>query len=447
MRNVYKIGVRTTLSNILAVFALVLGSNLLSANDSVGERIEIRIEDLDRPYETPSASNGPVVIERPPEATLKMPEGFEFNVFSESLNSPRWMTVAENGDVFLTERNSDNVLLLRDSDKDGVADIQSVYISGLEQPHGLAFHDGYLYIGEVTQVRRVPYEDGALEAPGPIETVTAPGTLGDVGGHWTRNIAFGPDGKHLYVAVGSRSNRNIESPPRATVQRFSVDGSDQTTFASGLRNPVGIAFNPGSTDLYVVVNERDGLGDGLVPDYFTRVEEGGFYGWPFTYLGRFVDPKFEEQDPSLLARSLEPDVLFESHSAPLGLVFYDADQFPEEYFGDAFVAFHGSWNAAKPTGYKIVRIPFENGLPVPYYENFAVGFNLGHASLFDTLSSGKGLKSIYRQMKSWFEEGQAAQVWGRPVGLAIAKDGSLLVADDAAGAIWRISYKDRTTQQ
>jgi len=441
MPRILEIGMRTTLAIVLTAFAPVFGGNLLSANDTVGERIEIRIEDLDQPFETPSVGNGPVVIERPPEATLQVPEGFKVNAFAEGLDQPRWMTVAANGDVFLTARNSDSVLLLRDSDEDGVADIQSIYVSDLEQPHGLSVHDGYLYIGEVTQVRRVPYEEAALEAPGPIETVTAPGSLGDGGGHWTRNIAFGPDGKHFYVAVGSLTNRDADPPPRATVQRFAVDGSDQMTLANGLRNPVGIAFYPGSEDLYVVVNERDGLGDGLVPDYFTRVEEGGFYGWPFTYLGRFVDPNYEDQGKSLLAKSLEPDVLFEAHSSPLGLVFYDADQFPEAYFGDAFVAFHGSWNAAKPTGYKIVRIPFEDGRPASYYENFAVGFNYGQASWFEALKHAQGPKAIYREVKSWFEAGRPAQVWGRPVGLAVAKDGSLLVADDVAGVIWRISYK------
>lgn len=306
------------------------------------------------------------------------------------------MAIAPNGDVFLTEKTSDDIILLRDTDGDGVADLRSTYLSELHQPHGLAFPDQYLYIGEVSQVRRVRYEKDALEAAGPVETVTAPGSLGDGGGHWPRNIVFAPDEKHFFVTVGSLSNRDVEPAPRATVQRFAADGSDQTTFASGLRSPVGIAFYPGTDDLYVVVNERDGFGDDLVPDYLTRVEEDGFYGWPFVYLGRFVDPKYEGQEADVLEQSLPPDLLFKAHSAPLGLVFYDGGQFPEAYSGDAFVAFHGSWNASVPTGYKVVRVPFENGRPLSFYENFAVGFRTDGRSWLDDLKSAKDLREVVR---------------------------------------------------
>lgn len=430
----------TTIAVIFAVFVHTFSDAPVLASDVVGERIEVRIEDLPQPFETSSATNPPIGIERPPQAILRVPAGFEVNAFAEGLRRPRWMAIAANGDVFLTEHKSDRVIVLRDSDDDGLADVRSVYLSGLHHPHGLAFHNEYLYIGEETQIRRVSYKMGALKAAGPVETVTAKGSLGDGSGHWTRNMVFGPDGKHFYVAVGSRSNRDVDPLPRASVQRFASDGSGQTTFASGLRNPVGIAFYPGTDDLYVVVNERDGLGDGLVPDYLTRIQEGGFYGWPFAYLGRHADPKYEGQQPSPLERTIEPDLLFEAHSAPIGLVFYDADQFPAEYLGDAFVAFRGSWNASSPTGYKIVRIPFEDGRPSNWYENFAVGFRVEQQSWLDGLMNAKGLKDLARWVRSWFGD-QPARVWGRPAGLAIGKDGSLLVADDESGTIWRISYK------
>ena len=350
------------------------------------------------------------------------------------------MAIAPNGDVFLTEFGSDKIIVMRDADDDGTSDVRSVYLSGLDRPHGLAFHGDYLYIGETTQIRRVRYENGALESSEPVETVTPKGSLGNGKGHWTRNIVFEPDGSHFYVAVGSRSNRNAEDPPRASVQRFASDGSDQSTFAGGLRNPVGIAIYPGTGDLYVVVNERDGLGDGLVPDYLTRVQDGGFYGWPFAYLGSRPDPKYEGQHLDLVERTIEPDILFEAHSAPLGLVFYNSDRFPDEYVGDAFVAFHGSWNASSPTGYKIVRVPFVNGRPAGWYENFAVGFRDENRSWLDGLASVDGVKDVTRWAKSLLFGNEIPFVWGRPAGLAVGRDGSLLIADDVS-TIWRIQYE------
>jgi len=425
---------------IPTVLATIFENSTVLANDAVDERIQVRVQDLPEPFETSSASNGPMIIERPPAVTLRVPAGFKVNPFAEDLKRPRWMAIAPNGDVFLTESGSDKVIVLRDSDDDGTADVRSVYLSGLHRPHGLAFHGGYLYIGETTQIRRVRYKNGALETSNPIEMVTSKGSLGDGKGHWTRNIVFEPDGSHFFVAVGSRSNRNAEDTPRASVQRFALDGSDQSTFAGGLRNPVGIAIYPGTGDLYVVVNERDGLGDGLVPDFLTQVQEGGFYGWPYAYLGSRPDPKYEGQKVDLVKRTIEPDVLFEAHSAPLGLVFYNSDQFPNEYVGDAFVAFHGSWNASSPTGYKIVRVPFVNGRPAGWYENFAVGFRIENRSWLDSLASVDSIKDAARWAKSLLFQDEVPIVWGRPAGLAIGKDGSLLIADDV-GTIWRIRYE------
>lgn len=387
--------------------------------DVPGLRFHVKPEDLPRPHATPSVGNGANRTIKPNEVPLQVPEGFRVNLFAGDLDHVRWMTVADNGDVLLAEPQLDKIMLLRDSDGDGQADVREVFLRGLNRPHGLAIHRGYLYIGEPTRIVRVPYRPGDLKPTGKKEVFGGSGSLGSGGGHWTRNIVFAPDGKSFYVSVGSRGNVGIEAEPRATVQRFNLEGGaangdGQTTFAAGLRNPVGIDFHPDTGELYVVVNERDGLGDGLVPDYLTRVREGEFFGWPYAYIGANPDPDYGDREPELIASTVVPDVLFQSHSAPLGLVFYDGGMFPDVYRGDAFVALHGSWNASQPTGYKVVRVPFKNGRPQGSYENFAVGF--------------------------WSKGRSPARVWGRPAGLAIARDGSLLIADDVDQSIWRISY-------
>lgn len=320
--------------------------------DVPGLRFHLRPEHMPAPNATPSVANSARRAAKPDEAPLDVLRGFRVNLFAGDLDHARWMTVADNGNVLLAEPRPGRITLLRDSDGDGRADLKEAFLRGLIRPHGLAIHDGYLYIGEPSRIIRVPYEPGDLKAGGNTETVGGNHPLGSGGGHWTRNIAFHPD----------------------------------------------------TDELYVVVNERDGLGDGLVPDYLTRVREGDFFGWPYAYIGPNPDPDFGEDEPGLVARTVAPDVLFQSHSAPLGLVFYDGDMFPESYRGDAFVALHGSWNASRPTGYKVIRVPFRNGRPEGWYENFAVGF--------------------------WTKGSRTARVWGRPAGLAIAKDGSLLIADD-----------------
>ncbi len=379
-----------------------------------GFRFEVRPGDMPRPFATPAAGNSSRRLERPTGATLRLPPGFRANLFAENLTHPRWLAVAANGDVFLAEPAAGRITLLRDGDGDGRAEIAGTFAHGFNRPHGLAFQNGYLYVAEPSRLWRIPYKKGDLEARGRPQPVAAAGALGGGGGHWTRNIAFAPDGRSFFVAVCSRGNIAEEPLPRASVQRFAADGSAQTTFASGLRNPVGIAFEPQSGELYVVVNERDGLGDGLVPDYLTRVRQDEFYGWPYAYIGRHPDPRYGDRRPELIAKSRVPDVLFRSHSAPLGLVFYDHTRFPETYRGDAFVALHGSWNASQPVGYMIARVPFKNGRPLGHYESFATGF--------------------------WVAGHQRAQVIGRPAGLAVAADGSLLVADDVGNVVWRIDY-------
>lgn len=378
-----------------------------------GQRFAVKFEDLPAPT-TDSPANPSEVIARPVNATLRVPEGFAVALFADNLPGARWLAVAPNGDVLLAQAKENKITLLRDADGDGTAELRETFADQFERPHGLAFHEGALYAGDLNGVWRLAYTEGATKA-GERTQITPQGAFGEkAGNHWTRNIAFSPDGKYFFVAIGSASNTAEDPSPRATVQRFNADGSGQMTFASGVRNPVGIQFYPGTNDLYVVVNERDGLGDKLVPDYLTRLQEGGFYGWPYAYLGPHPDPDYGARKPDMVAKTIAPDLLFEAHSAPLGLVFYEGDQFPAEYRGDAFVALHGSWNAGVPTGYKVVRVEFENGRPKGSYENFATGF--------------------------WESDASTAHVWGRPVGLAVAKDGSLLIADDAGMAVWRVSY-------
>ena len=397
-----------------AAVTLLLSATAQAAQPDVGQRIEVRVEDLPAPYASESAANPSRLIERTASATLKVPDGFAVNIFASGFDNPRWMTVAANGDVFVADARVGRIISLRDSDGDGRAEISETFAAGRRYPHGMAIRDGFLYVTDLDNIWRYDYRDGQLTASGRPKAMLPRGSLGGRGGHSTRTLAISPDGRRFYVAIGSRDNIAEEDTPRATVQEFDLDGGGQRTFASGLRNPVGIAFRPGGDELYVVVNERDGLGDEMVPDYLTRVEDGDFFGWPYAYLGPHPQPGFGRKRPDLVARTKVPDVLFRSHSAPLGLVFYDASGFPAEYRGDAFVALHGSWNAASPRGYMIARVPFENGRPAGDYEVFATGF--------------------------WERGEKTAHVWGRPAGLAVAADGSLLIADDTGGVIWRISY-------
>ncbi len=396
---------------VLAVLAAPAGAG---PGEQPGERFRLTVEDLVKPYSTEAVANSSKRIPRPAGARLRVPRGFKAELWAGDLGHARWLLAAPNGDVFLAQARDGNVILLRDNDGDGKAEFRATYVSGLSRPHGMAIHNGYFYVADTRAVWRAKYTAGANRPAGELAEVTPPGALGSGGGHWTRNLAFHPDGGKFYVSIGSRSNISEEDPPRATIKEFSIDGTGGRLFATGLRNPVGIEFHPSTKALYTVVNERDGLGDGLVPDYFTRVQEGGFYGWPYSYIGPNPQPGYAERAPDLVRKTIVPDVLFQSHSAPLGLTFYTGSQFPEEYKGDAFVALHGSWNASQPTGYKVVRVRFRDGRPLGEYENFVTGF--------------------------WARGTKRAEVWGRPVGLAVAADGSLLIADDSGSAIWRVSY-------
>ena len=380
---------------------------------AIGERIELRAEDLPPPRATPSVAAPPQRIARPAGANLNLPPGFQANVFAEGFRHARYLHVAPNGDVFLAELRAGRISVLRDADGDGVAETVRTFADGLSLPHGLAIRGDWLYVGEVGRILRFAYRPGDLAANGPPQVVTAPGALGSGGGHVTRNIVFAPDGSRFFVSVGSAGNTAEESPPRATIQVFNADGSGQRTFAAGLRNAIGIAIRPGTPELWAVVNERDGLGDGLPPDYLARVQDGDFFGWPYAYAGSFPDPEYGSRRPDLVARAKRGDVLFRAHSAPIDLAFYDGTQFPAEFRGDAFVTLQGSWNSSRPEGYMVVRVPFADGKPKGWYEPFVTGFLL--------------------------QDGSGARTWGRPAGIAVARDGSLLFAEDANNTVWRVS--------
>ena len=393
------------------MFAVFVAAN--APADAPGMKHEVPLQDLPKPYATPAVDNSSQTALRPNGWLPQIPKGFRISMFATGLPDPRWMTLAPNGDVFLAEPAAGKVALLRDTNGDGKADKISTFATGFDHPHGLAFRDGALYVGDLDAVWKVPYTEGSTAAPSRTRVTTQ--SFGGKDGHSTRDIAFGPDGT-LYVAIGSAGNVETTDPPtRASVQKVNADGT-LSTYASGLRNPVTVIFSP-NKQMWVTVNERDGLGDNLPPDYATHVEAGGFYGWPYAYIGRHPDPTFGAKRPDMVAKTKTPDVLFQPHSAPLGLVFYDGAQFPAEYKGDAFVAFHGSWNSGNPHGYKVVRIHFAGGKPVGGYQDFVTGF--------------------------WDGKTSPAHVYGRPAGLLVAKDGSLLIADDAGKNVWRVAYSGK----
>ena len=379
-----------------------------------GTVISIDIAALPQPYSPPSPANPPRTIPKPARAMPLVMPGFAVNEFARGLKNARNLKVAPDGAVFLSEPRIGQITLLRDTDGDGRADSMTAFADGFRNPHGLAIGEDFILVGDLDGIWRLPYTSGDTKTRAPAVQVTPRRALGDPGGHSTRNVVLHPDRTRFYVAIGSRGNIAEEPAPRATIQEFQIDGSDQRTFASGLRNPVGTAFNPGTNDLYTVINERDGLHDELVPEYMTRVQDGGFYGWPYSYLGSNPQPNFADRRPDLVAAARIPDTLFRSHSAPIGLTFYTSDQFPAHYQGGAFVTLHGSWNAAQPRGYNVVFVPFENNQPKNEYTVFASGF--------------------------WARGEERAEVWGRPSGIAVAADGALLIADDVSQTIWRITY-------
>jgi glucose/arabinose dehydrogenase len=379
------------------------------------KQYEIKAADLPKPYASESAMRNSKIVPQPDGAVLNVQKGFKISVFAEGdLSEPRWMALAPNGDVFLADSRAGKILVLRDKDKNGVAEERFVFAEGLSRPFGIAFNNGFVYIAQTDQLMRYKYQPGQTKAAVEAEKLLDL-TPGGYNQHWTRNILFSPDGKKLFISVGSASNASAgEEPIRAAVSVADPDGKNLRQYATGLRNPIGLAFNPKTKELWTAVNERDGLGDDLVPDYITSVKEGAFYGWPFSYIGQNEDPRLAGQNPELVKKAIVPDVLLTSHSAALGITFYDGKMFPSDYNGDAFVALHGSWNRQKLTGYKIIRVRFKDGKPIANaYEDFITG---------------------------WLPDENGNEVWGRPVGLLVAADGSLLIADDGGKKIWRVSY-------
>ncbi len=368
------------------------------------QHYEFRANRLPPPFQTPSAGNPPVVRARPSNAALQLPPGFSIVVWAEKFEEPRNMIVAPNGDVFVAETGGGRITILRDHKR-------FTFASDLNGPFGLAFRGNQLYVGTENAVVRFDYRNGQTVASGsPVAIASLP-----PGGHSTRNIIFSRDGSKLYIAVGSRSNVSVETdePKRAAITEMNPDGSGQRIFASGLRNPVGLAWNPITGALWTAVNERDGLGDELVPDYITEVRNGAFYGWPWAYMGKNEDPRRKGERPDMVAKTIVPSLLIASHSAALGLVFYNGTMYPTQYRGGAFVALHGSWNRTTRTGYTVIFVPFRNGVPAGGYDDFVVG---------------------------WSPDPASRSVWGRPVGLLVLRDGSLLVSDDGGNVIWRVTY-------
>ena len=365
---------------------------------------------LPAPFESKSAGNGPNK-EKPPDGFLPaVPAGFKVNVYANGFRRPRWLTAAPNGDIFLADTTGRGEVLVLHSGKDtNVAPQREVFADGMNRPFGITFQDDYVYVGNMNELVRFKYDPKTSKRLGEKEH------LMDLpsGGHDTRSVAVAPDGKHLFVSVGSASNINTgEAPIRAAVTICDLDGKNARPYATGLRNPVGLAIEPVTGKVWTSVNERDELGDDLPPDYFTSLKDGGFYGWPYSYIGSNVDPRVEQQHPELVKRAIIPDVLLGAHVAPLQFAFYNGKQFPEKYWGGAFVAEHGSWNRAMRSGYQIAFVAFKDGEPSADPVPFLTGL---------------------------VPDPRKPDVLGRPVGVTVAPDGALLVSDDGAGVVYRVT--------
>ena len=402
-----------------------------------------RVRDsLPAPFATESVMNFSDVIGWGEDKTPLAPEGFTVTSYAIGFDNPRWLYVAPNGDVFLAESNTehsliekvgagivgasesnslkksaDRIVILRDKNGDGLPDEKDTLVTGLHQPFGMLILGSWLYVANTDALVRFPYQPGQIKITGKPEKLTDL-PAGKYNRHWTRNIIASEDKKKIYIAVGSGTNvaeRGMDNEVmRADILEMNPDGTGKRIYSSGLRNPVGMAWNPQTSLLWAAVNERDELGDELVPDYFTQVQEGGFYGWPYSYFGQHLDPRIKEPNMELVKKAIEPDVDLGSHTASLGLIFYNGNSFPEKYRHGAFITQHGSWNRSKLSGYRVLFVPFSNGKPSGPPEDFLTGF-------------------IVDPKKN--------EVRGRPVGIVELKDGSLLIADDTSNRLWRVEYK------
>ena len=383
---------------------------------------------LPPPFATPSTRNNSKVIGWPQGKMPTAAAGLEVALFADKLDNPRQAYVLPNGDILVVEatrewpgradrpeKSANRITLFRDTNQDGKPDLRETFLTGLKMPHGMALLGDWFYVGNTDGVVRFPYKAGQTKIDAqPQKVLDLP-----AGGHYTRNLIADPAGKKLYIAVGSSSNvdedgADAKDPRRAAILEINPDGSAMRVLAGGLRNPVGMDWEPTTKSLWTVVNERDLLGDDLVPDYLTSVKEGAFYGWPYSYFGQIEDPRKKGQRPDLVAKAIKPDYALGSHTAALGLAFYNGKSLPQRYHGGAFIGMHGSWNRSKMVGYKVAFIPFANGRPAGPIEDILTGF-VSDESKFEA--------------------------YGRPVGVTVAPDGSLLVADDAGDKVWRVSAK------
>ncbi|KAA6455838.1 sorbosone dehydrogenase family protein [Acidobacteria bacterium AB60] len=434
MKEVVRIAVVTAACLLIAtVFAeekpgVLTGQEAFTdaAHESPGIRRHLTAADLPGPKPDQSVDNGPLLVPRPANAWPKAPAGFKVELYATGLDNPRAMRTAPNGDIFLAESESGKIRVFRGVTSEGKPQQVSVFAEGLHQPFGIAFYPSganpqYVYIGDTDEIIRFPYKSGDLKATGPMQNLTELPGGGRLrgGGHWTRDLVFSKDGSKLFASVGSHSN--VDDPDthpeefhRADVLEFTPQGKFVKVYASGIRNCVGEAINPITGELWCSTNERDALGNNLVPDYVTHIQEGGFYGWPWYYMGPHggvQDPRHPGKHPELQSKVITPDVLVNPHFASLEMLFYEGSQFPAQYKGDAFAAEHGSWNRKERSGYEVIRIPMKNGHATGEYEDFLTGFTEGDGS-----------------------------VWGRPVGVTTGEDGSLFVSDDGTHSIWHVVY-------
>ncbi len=395
-------------------------------HESPGTRRHLTVADLPSPKEDESVDNGPNVVAKPANAWPIAPKGFKVDLYATGLDNPRLLRVAPNGDLFLAESGSGKIKVFRGVGADGKPQQVSVFAEGLSQPFGIAFYPAgpnpqWIYIGDTDEVVRFPYQNGDLKARGALQKLSDLPGGGRLrgGGHWTRDVIFSKDGTKLFASVGSHSNvddsdTHPEEFHRADVLEFTPEGKFIKVYAWGIRNCVGEAINPITGELWCSTNERDGLGNNLVPDYVTHVTEGGFYGWPWWYMGGHQDPRHVGKHPELGSKVITPDIVLNPHFASLEMMFYTGSQFPAEFKGDGFACEHGSWNRAQRSGYEVIRLPMHNGHATGEYEDFLTGFVLPDGT-----------------------------VWGRPVGVAQAPDGSLFVSDDGSRSIWHVSYTGR----
>lgn len=376
------------------------------------------------PYKTESAVKRADVVGWSDGLTPIVPEGFAISKFAGDLENPRWAYELPNKDILISEAKTgmittgaNRITLLRDANADGIAEERHVLLEGLNQPFGMAWRDGYLYIANTDAVVRYAYQPGALKIEGKAETLVELPAKG-YNNHWTRNLLFSPDGDKLYISVGSASNVGEHGMDRehrrAAILQVDPDGKNEKIFATGLRNPVGMAWEPVTGKLWTAVNERDELGDELVPDYITSVREDGFYGWPYSYFGQNEDPRLKGERPDLVKSAIVPDYALGAHTASLGLAFYTADAFPASYRGGAFIGQRGSWNRSEFAGYRVAYVPFKDGKPDGKIQDFMTGF---------------------------IKDAKAGEVYGRPVGVFVLSSGALLVTDDAGNTVWHVHYK------